>query len=127
MVTKTEGQHTAEFLVSESPGKISRDEVTVTVAASTTLKAGHVLAKLSATGKYVEYDNVGSDGSETAAGVLYGELVNDAGAPADKTGVVVNFGAEVRKADLQWASGMDASGKTAAYADLAANGVKARD
>jgi hypothetical protein len=123
----TEGQYAAEFIISEAPGKISRDTVTVTVAANTTLAAGMVLGQLSATGKYVPYDNAGSDGSEAAAGVLYSELVNDTGAPVDMEGVVVNSVAEVRKADLQWASGMDDAGKTAAYADLAAQFVKARD
>lgn len=126
MSTKTEGQHTGEFLVSESPGKISRDEVTVTVPGATTLQPGHVLARLSATGKYVEYDDLGSDGSETAYGVLYGELANS-GSEADFTGVVINFGAEVRKADLQWKSGVNDASKLAAYVDLAARGVKVRD
>jgi hypothetical protein len=126
MSTKTEGQHTGEFLVSESPGKISRDQVTVTVAAATTLAPGTVLARLSATGKYVPYDNSGSDGSETAYGVLYDELVNAAGAPADLVGVVINFGAEVRIADLQWASGLVDADKDAAYVDFLARGIKAR-
>lgn len=126
MSTITEGQHTAEFVVSESPGKISRDQVVATVAASTTLAPGTVLGKLTATGKYVPYDNVGSDGSESAYGVLYEELVNDTLAPVDKAAVVINFGAEVRIADLQWAAGLVDADKTAAYADLAARGVKAR-
>lgn len=128
MTTFTEGNNTGQFILSEAPGKGSRDTVTVTVAAATTLAPGTVLAKLSATGKYVPYDNAGSDGSEAAYGVLYAELDNSAGvAPADFTGVVINWGAEVRKADLDWASGLVDADKTAAYADLAARGVKARD
>jgi hypothetical protein len=124
----SEGQYTGEFILSESPATISRDNVTVTVAASTKQKAGSVLAKLSGTGKYVEYDNAGTDGSAVAAGILYSELDNSADSnPADFTGVIINFAAEVRKADLQWFSGVQASDKTAAYADLAALGVKARD
>lgn len=127
MSTKTEGQHAGEFVVSESPGKISRDEITLTVAATTTLAPGMVLAKLDADGKYVPYDNAGSDGSQVAYGVLYHEVVNAAGAPADFPATVINWGAEVRKSDLQWASGLVDGDKTAAYADLAARGVKARD
>ncbi len=128
MVVLTEGQHTAEFLLSESAGKISRETVTVTVPTGTVLAPGTVLAQLSATGKYVEYDNAGSDGSEEAAGILYSELDNAAGeAPADKVGVVIEWGAEVRKAALQWKTGLVADDKTAAYADLRARGVKARD
>lgn len=127
MSTKTEGQHTAEFLVSESPGHISRSQVEVTVPTGATLAPGTVLAKLSASGKYVPYDNAGSDGSEVAAAVLYGELENtDESNPADMDATVIDFGAEVRKSDLQWAAGLNDGDKTAAYADLAANGVKAR-
>lgn len=120
MTSLTERQHTGEFIVDEPSTKISRQKVTVTVAASTRLQPGHVLAKLSASGKYVEYDNSGSDGSEAAAGVLYGELDNSAGgAPADFTGVVVTRLAAVRKADLKWFSGAVDADKTAAYADMA--------
>jgi hypothetical protein len=126
MGVKTEGKHGAEFLVSEAPGTLSRDSVTVTVPASTTLKPGAVLAVLSATGKYVPYDNAGSDGSETAAAVLYSELVNDTESGADATGVVINFAAEVRLSDLEWVDGMDDAGKLAAYVDLRTKGVKAR-
>lgn len=124
----TEGQHTGEFILSESPGTISRDQVTVTVPTGRTLAAGHVLARLSATGKYVPYDNAGSDGSESARGILYSELDNSEGlSGTDMAGVVINFGAEVRKADLQWESGLVDADKTAAYSDLAVYGVKARD
>jgi hypothetical protein len=122
-----EGSHTGEFILSESPGTISRENVTVTVPASTTLAAGTVVAQLSATGKYVEYDNAGSDGSEEAAAVLYAELVNATLAPVDMDGVVVNWGAEIRKASLSWKSGLVDGDKTAAYADLAGRGVKARE
>lgn len=125
----SEGQYASEFVLEEPAPKISREVVTVTVAAATKLEAGHVLAQLSGTGKYVEYDNAGSDGSEEAAGILYSELDNSAeAAPADFTkAVVVVRLAAVRKADLQWNSGVDASGKTAAYADLKALMILALD
>lgn len=124
----TEGQNTGEFILAEPEPEISRETVTVTVAAATKLSPGRVLAQLSATGKFVDYDNTGSDGSEEAAGILYGELDNsEGGAPADFTGVVVCRLAAVRKDDLSWNSGVDANGKTAAYADLAALMVIARD
>jgi len=122
MATKTEGKHTAEFVVSESPGHISRDAVTVVVPADTTLQAGAVLGRLG-NGKYASFDDANSDGTEDAAAVLYGGLTNSGEAPADMDGVVINFGAEVRKADLVWETGVD---KDKAYADLAAVGVKAR-
>lgn len=124
----TEGKRTGEFIISESPGTISRSKVTVTVAASTKLSPGHVLAKLAATGKYVEYDNAGTDGSETAAAVLFDEQDNsDNLSAADFTeAVVIDFGAEVRDLDLSYFTGASAGDKTAAKADLEALGVKAR-
>ncbi len=44
MTEVTEGQHKAEFLVSEAEGTISRENVTV--LAGQTLKAGHVLGRV---------------------------------------------------------------------------------
>ena len=125
MSTLSENKHTAEFLVSEAPVTRSREQVTVTVPADTTLEAGSVLAKLSATGKYVPYDNSGSDGSEAAAGVLWEELRNATEAPVDVEATIVNADAEVREADLEW-NGVDETGQTAGLADLLALGIKAR-
>lgn len=127
MASKTEGQHTGEFVLSEANRSLSRDTVTITVPANTVLAPGFVLARLSADGKYVPYDNAGSDGSEAAYGVLYSEVRNDTGAPVDVTGVVVNGVAEVRKADLVWASGLSDSDKNAGIADLATRWIKVRD
>lgn len=123
----TEGQHTGEFILSEANGHRSRENKTVTVAANTTLEAGHVLAKLTATGKYVPYDNSGGDGSESAAGVLYGKLVNDTAAPVDMDGVVLVRDCEVRTDDLQYESALVQADWDAAVADLLALGVICRD
>jgi hypothetical protein len=119
----TEGKNTGEFLLAEADGTISRDTVDVTVAAATTLAPGTVLGQLSGSGKYVPYDDAASDGSETAAGILYGELVNAGNAPADLEGVIIDFCAEVRAADLVWGDGVD---DEAGLAHLAALGIKAR-
>jgi hypothetical protein len=126
MTALTEGHHTGGFILSEANGLRSRDEVTVTVPASATLQPGQVLGKVTATGKYEPYDNGATpaeDGTETAAGVLYGELINATEAPVDMTGVVVNADAEVKAADLIWGTGMD---EDAGLADLLALGIKAR-
>lgn len=128
MTTLTEGQYPGEFILSEAPGTLSRETVTVTAPASTKLQPGHVMAKLTATGKYVEYDNAGSDGSEEAAGILFTECDNsDDETTTDFTAVVVVRAAEVRKSDLQWKSGLVDNDKTAAYTDLAASHLIARD
>ena len=121
----TEGQHTGEFILSEANGKRSRETVTVTVAADTTLATGSVLGKITATGKYVPYNNAAADGSEVAKAVLYNEIKNSGGAPADFDGVILNVDAEVRAADLQW-NGQDGAAQTAGLADLLALGIKAR-
>lgn len=116
----------AGFIHSEANGTASRETVTVTVAADTRLGPGRVMGKLSATGKHVPYDNVGADGSEVAAGILYAELENTTDAPVDFDGVVVNRNAEVRKADLDWGA-VDAAGQLAGLADLYELGIKALD
>lgn len=123
MSTKTEGQHTAEFLVSEAPGTLSRDQATVTVPAETTLEAGYVLGQQSQGGKYAPFDDTKSDGAETAAGILYDTLVNETNAAVDVEATVVNLNAEVRRASLQFDAGVD---EDAAIADLLALGIKAR-
>ena len=124
-MSMTEGKYTAEFLLSEAPGSLSRENATVTVAAATKLSPGHVLALVGT--KYEEYDNAGTDGSETAKAVLYAECDNTDGiAAADFEVAVVARLAEVRDADLSWFSGASAGDKTAGKADLAAVYIVAR-
>lgn len=125
MASKTEGRYTGEFILSEAPGSRSRDNVVVTVGAGVTLKAGQALGKITASGKYVPYNNAAADGSQAVAGILYAELSNAGGAPADVAGVIVNTDAEVRSADIEW-NGQDAAAQTAGLADLLALGIKAR-
>lgn len=125
MSTKTEGMHTGEFLISEAPGTRSRDKVTVTVPAHTTYQPGTVLAKLSADGKHVIYDNAGSDGSESAAAILYDTVANDGDSPVDVEATVINTDAEVRKNDLVWDD--EENDASAGLADLLALGIKARE
>jgi len=128
MTALTEGQHCGEFIRSEAEGKLSRETVTVTVAAATIQQAGTVLGKLTATGKYVPYDNAGGDGSDVAAGVLYDNVDNSAGlAPADFDAVVLVRDCEIRKGSLVWADGLVDADKDAAYVDLAVEHVIARD
>lgn len=91
----TEKNHAGEFLVSEGNGEISRE--VITIASGQDLPAGQVIAKLTAGGEYVAYDNVGSDGSEVAAGILF-EAV-DASAAATKGLGIVRL-AEVNEALL---------------------------
>lgn len=107
--------YTGEFLLSEANGARSREEVAIAAAAGA-LKAGTVLGKITASGKYAAYNNGASDGTEVAAGVLY------AAAPdltADQSAVLIARDAEVDGALL---TGLDANGT----ADLKALGVIVR-
>lgn len=122
MPTFTEPFRPYEVLISEAPGTLSRESITIT-SGQGALSAGYVVAKLSATGKYVKYDNAGSDGSETAAAILL-QAVDATSADADVVAVVRL--AEVKTDALVWDSGVDGAGKTAGLVDLATAFIKAR-
>lgn len=115
MTNLVEGRHTGEYLVSEADGTLSREEVTVTQAGAA-LVSGTIMSKLTATGKYVPYDNVGTDGSEIAAAVLYTSCV---AATGDRKAVVHVRNCEVFGAAL---TGSD----TGAVTDLKALNVIVR-
>jgi hypothetical protein len=105
----TETPHTGEFLFAEGNGTISREPVVVASGAGV-LKAGTVLGKITASGKYTVYSNVAADGTQTAAGILYSAV--DA-TSADTNAVMIARHAEVVETAL---TGIDSAGKT----DLAA-------
>lgn len=69
---KTEQPRNAGFILAESPGDISRSNVTLHggFTGATFLEAGTVLGKLTSGGKFVISPNSGSDGSQTAVAVL---------------------------------------------------------
>ncbi|WP_278366875.1 MULTISPECIES: head decoration protein [Marinobacter] len=110
---KTETTRAGEFLVSEANGKRSRETITVTGGPYV---AGQVLGKITASGKYTAYASGASNGTQTAAGVLYAAAD---GSSADVTAVGVVRDAEIDEALL---TGDDAD----AITDLAAIGIIAR-
>jgi hypothetical protein len=110
-----EGKHTAEFLLSEGNGSISR-EVGVLAATTTGLEAGTVLGKVTATGHLVPYLNSASDGSQTAVSILY---ANAPIATGTQEATVIARTAEVTGAEL---TGIDA----AAVIELEARGIVVR-
>lgn len=110
-----EGKHTAEFLMSEGNGFISRDQIRIDSTAGA-LVPGTVLGKLTTGGDYVAYSNAASNGSEVAVGILYAAAPDLA---ADQKAVMIARHAEVRASDL---TGLD----TAARADLLAVGIVCR-
>jgi hypothetical protein len=121
MPVLTEGRYSGEFIVSEGNGRISRE--TVIVLSGQNLQAAAVLGKITASGKYKVLDPAASDGSQTAAGVLYDAV--DASA-VDAEGVVIVRLAEVNAAELVWPAGITGGQKTAALGQLVALNIIAR-
>jgi len=70
MTTLTQGIQRKEWLISTGDGQISYGKATVTVAGGVALPSGQLLGKLSATGKYVAYNDAGSGGAEAVAAIL---------------------------------------------------------
>lgn len=123
MSVKTETRRAGDFVLSEANGNLSRDEVTV---AEGVLVPGTVLAKLTATGEYVQLAAVAEDpvtGSEVAAALLHGHAdATDAAVP----GVAYTRLTEVRDDMLVWPAGISEPNKTAALLALASSHIVAR-
>ena len=116
-----EGAHTGQFLVSEANGARSRE--TITLAEGQDLEAGTVLGKVTATGKYAQVAPTATDGTESAAGILFDNV--DASA-ADSKAVAIARDAEVRGSDLVWPEGVTAEQREAAVGELLAAGIVIR-
>lgn len=114
MAAVTDTFRTAEFLISEANGYLSRDEVTITTA-DADWPAGTVLAVVSGDYKVYEGDSTVA-GADDAVGILY------EGIGSGETGkrTIINQDAEVELAAL---TTTDATGLAAS---LAALGIKAR-
>ena len=124
MATRTEGRHTGEFIGELALGQGYHCDQ-VTVLSGENLVAGAVVGRQTVGGKFVAYDNAGTnDGRRTVAGILVG-AVNASG--GDAIGLVLRRGpAMVNKNDLTWASGVDASEQAAAITEmLTLLGIKA--
>ncbi|MDG4811926.1 head decoration protein [Hydrogenovibrio sp. 3SP14C1] len=89
----TEKNHPGEFILSEGNGHISREIITIEAGQVDVLYPGQVLGKVTATGKYSVYDVNATDGTETAAAVLYDKV--------DATGADMDAVAIVRLAELK--------------------------
>jgi hypothetical protein len=121
MAVQTEAIHKNEGNLSEGNRTISREEITV--VSGQNLGSMFVVGKITATGKYKEYDNALADGSQTAAGVLIGAVDATSG---DKKGAILARYAEVDYDLLQWKAAMSQGDKDAGVADLAALGIIVR-
>lgn len=121
MTVFTEGRHPAEYILSEANGYRTRE--VGTLLTGNKLVPGTVLGRITASGKLTVLTPGASDGSQTAAGVLYDNV--DATA-ADKPAVYHARDAEVNGLALTWPVGISAPNKTAAITALAALGIIVR-
>lgn len=112
------------FIVSEANGHRSREEIVV--ADSAVVEPGTILGKITASGKFVQADNVtpAADGSETAAGILYKRTDADG---QDAEAVAIVRDAEVFRDELVYPDGADQAQKDEIDADLLALGIVVRD
>ena len=126
MATLTKIQSNASFIVSESNGYRSRDDVTVTVPATTTYAAGTILGKITATSKFVRHAAGAGDGSENEAGVLFETITNTAGSGVDSAAVNFARDVEVNGHELTYEVGADSAQIIASDLALKALGIIVR-
>ncbi|WP_439527839.1 head decoration protein [Pannonibacter sp.] len=123
MTTLTEGRHPGSFLVWEALRDYTRETVTLASGAGK-LDPGTVLGKITSGGKFTQLAPAASNGSQTAAAILWGAA--DASA-ADAPAVVVLRGpAIVNRNELVWPTGATEPQITAATAALTALGILLR-
>ena len=121
MPTLTESRHAGGFLVWEASRDYCREVVTLDAGE---LEAGTVLGKITAGGKYVAYNPAASDGSQTAAAVLWDKA--DASAGDVAAVAVVRGPAIVNRHDLVFAGTLSEPEITAAHVALATAGIITR-
>lgn len=122
MTTKTEGYHTAEFLVSEAEGHRSRDVGTVQNGSSDNWPAGTILGVVTSGGNYIRHDTGASDGSQNEAGILFEEVL--AGETVERT--IITRDAEVNKNHLTYEASATDNEKADTDAALKALGIIVR-
>ncbi|BBE74356.1 head decoration protein [Oharaeibacter diazotrophicus] len=124
MAALTEKKMITDWLKYEEPNHYSRETVTIASGAGV-LATGTVLAKVTASGKYVAAAASGSDGTQTAVAVLVTPV--DASA-ADQKAVVVARDAIAGHAGLTWGATInDSTKRAAAITQLAAVGILVRE
>jgi hypothetical protein len=122
MTTQTEKlPHNEGFIISEAPGKLSREEVTIFKDSAVHL-AGTVMGKRD-DGKWQRLAEGSSEGNAAVKGILCSDVDSTA---ADAFGVVIERLAEVRAADLIWPTGLSTANHDAGVAELLALNIKVR-
>lgn len=117
----TEVEETVQSLLGGHPPIEMPITLATDGATPQTITRGTVLAKVTASGKYVGFDPDGADGSETAAVILARDVTVDAS--VDSVGLGYVHG-EFREDELVWThTGITENEKAAAVADLMAAGI----
>lgn len=113
----------AHYIVSEANGYRSREQVVI-ASGSGVLKAGTVLGKVTASGKYAPYNPTLATGVETAVAILY-EGCDATAEDVRRTATARDT--EIHAEVLQWGAGVTTDQhKTDALTDLAGSGIIAR-
>ena len=120
MATLTEGPHPGGFLTWEVLRDFTRETVTLAAGAGK-LAPGTVLGKITTGGKYTMLTPGASNGSQNAAGILWGHAdATDADAPAV---VLVRGPAIVNRHEIIWPDGATEGQITTATTALAVLGI----
>lgn len=117
-----EGFHRGEFLVSEANGSLSRDVITL-AQRSISYSSGQVVSFVTASNKYVAYDETGAGDVKNARAVLFDNVDATAG---DVQAVAITRNAEVNKLALAFQPNATNAGIAAAYASLGQFNIIAR-
>lgn len=121
MPNRVEGRHPAEFVIAESPGDFSRENITV--IAGQNLTGATVLGLITASGKYTTLNPAAADGSQNAAGILRADCNATS---ADTRAVAYVRDVTVNASDLNWGT-LNAGQITTAKAQLVALGIIPRN
>ena len=122
VLTQDRNAGAGHYLVSEANGYRSREQAIV-ASGSGKLRAGTVLGRVTATGKFKPLAPGASDGSQTAAAILW-EACDATAEDARRT--ITARDAEVHADVLTFAAGTTDAQKTAAMASLGALGIVGR-
>jgi hypothetical protein len=123
MTTLVKGQYPGGFLVWEVLRDYTRETVTIASGAGK-LAPGTVLGKITSGGKYTVLTPGASNGSQNAAGILWGQAdATDADAPAV---VLVRGPAIVNRHEIIWPEGITEAQTNTAIAALTALGILQR-
>lgn len=124
MTTLNETLHAGGFMLAGNfdGSAISADKIIV-ASGQTPINAGTVLGLVTATGKYVQVNEAGSDGSQHAVAILWDYV--DA-TIADTPAAAITRTAEVTGGELTWPAGISGPQRVTNLAELAAVGIIVR-